>query len=78
MLARSVAQLCLTLQPYGPKPTRLLCPWNSPGKNIGVGSQALLHRLLPPQGSNPSLLLSPALQADSLPLSNQGSPELPL
>ena len=21
------------LQPHGPKPTRLLCPWNFPGKN---------------------------------------------
>ena len=67
-----------SLQPYGPEPPRLLCPRSSPGKNIGVGSQVLLRRLLPPQGSNPSLLLSPALQADSLPLSNQRSPELPL
>ena len=32
--------LCQTLQPYGLKPTRLLCPWDSPGKNAGVGCQA--------------------------------------
>ena len=25
-----------SLQPHGPQPTRLLCPWNSPGKNTGV------------------------------------------
>ena len=26
-----------SLQPYGLKPTRLLCPWDSPSKNTGVG-----------------------------------------
>ena len=26
-----------TLCPYGPKPARLLCPWDSPGKNMWVG-----------------------------------------
>ena len=32
----SVAQSCLTLcDPM--EPTRLLCPWNPPGKNTGVG-----------------------------------------
>ena len=25
-----------TLRPHGLQPTRLLCPWSSPGKNIGV------------------------------------------
>jgi len=24
------------LQPYGLQPARLLCPWDSPGKNTGV------------------------------------------
>ena len=38
-----VAQLCPTLlQPHGLQPTRLLCPWDSPGKNTGVGCHALL------------------------------------
>ena len=32
---------------------RLLCPWNSPGKNTGVGCQSLLQRIFPTQGSNP-------------------------
>ena len=29
--------------PHGLQPTRLLCPWNSPGKNTGVGCHFLLH-----------------------------------
>ena len=36
-----VAQLCLTLQPHGLQPTRLLCPWDSPGKSTGVGCHCL-------------------------------------
>ena len=38
------------------QPTRLLCPWNSPGKNMGVGSHFLLQGIFLTQGSNPSLL----------------------
>ena len=41
-------------------PTRLLCPWNSPGTNTGVGCHALLQGIFPIQGSN-TCLLSPAL-----------------
>jgi len=33
-----------------------LCPWNSPGKNTGMGSHSFLQRVFPTQGSNPSLL----------------------
>ena len=40
-------QLCPTLRPYGLKPTRLLCPWDSPGKNTGVGCPALLQGIFP-------------------------------
>ena len=29
--------------PHGRQPTRLLCPWDSPGKNTGVGCHFLLH-----------------------------------
>ena len=32
-------------------------PWNSPGKNIGVGSCSLLQGIFPTQGSNLRLLL---------------------
>ena len=37
-------------------PPRLLCPWNSLGKNTGVGSHSLLQRIFPTQGLNPGLL----------------------
>jgi len=35
---------------------RLLCPWNSSGKNTGVGCDPLLQRIFPTQGSNLGLL----------------------
>ena len=41
------------LQPHGLWPARLLCPWDSPGKNIGVGCHFLLQGIFPTQGSNP-------------------------
>ena len=41
-----------SLQSHGLLPTRLLCPWNSPGKNTGVGSHSLLQGIFPTQGSN--------------------------
>ena len=44
------------LQPHGLYPTRLLCPWDFPGKNTGVGCHFLLQGIFPTQGSNPSLL----------------------
>ena len=37
------------------KPTRLLCPQNSPGQNTGVGSHFLFQGIFPTQGSNPGL-----------------------
>ena len=38
------------------QPTRLHCPWKSPGKNTGVCSHYLLQRIFPIQGSNLGLL----------------------
>ena len=38
-----------------------LCPWDSPGKNTGVGCFALLQGIFPMQGLNPHLSASPAL-----------------
>ena len=32
-----------SLQPHGLQPTSLLCPWESPGKNAGVGCHFLLQ-----------------------------------
>ena len=40
-----------SLLPNGPGPTRLLCPWNPPGKNTGVGSHSLLQENLPHSGN---------------------------
>ena len=54
-----VTQLCLTLlQPHGLQPVRLLCPWDFPSKNAGMGCHFLSPRDLP----DPRMeLVSPAL-----------------
>ena len=36
-------QSCPTLRPHRRKPTRLRHPWDSPGKNTGVGCHILLQ-----------------------------------
>ena len=61
-----------SLRPRGLRPTRLLCPWNSPGKNAGVGCHSLLQGILPTQESNLSLLCLLHWQAGSFPLSHLG------
>ena len=55
-----VTKSCLTL--LWPDPpelylTRLLCPWESPGKNTGVGCHFLHQGIFSTQGSNSCLLL---------------------
>ena len=45
-----------SLQPHGLQPARILCPWDSPGKNTGVGCQFHLQGIFPAQGSNPGFL----------------------
>ena len=50
-----------SVKPYGLQPVRLLCLWDSPGKNTGVGYHALLQGIFLTQGSNPRLLHLPAL-----------------
>ena len=70
-----------SLQPYQPQPSATLstvaledplCPWDSPGKNIGMGCHALLQRIFLTQRSNLRLLrLLPRL-AGSLPLALPG------
>ena len=63
-----LAQLpsCVCLWPHVLLPTRLFCPWDFPGKNIGVGYHLLLQGIFPTQGSL-------HWQVSSLPLSYQGS-----
>ena len=51
-----MAQLCPTLCDTMNLALRLLCPWNSPGKNTGVGCHFLLQGIFPTQGWNPGLL----------------------
>ena len=66
-----------SLWPHRLQPTRLLCPWDSPGENTGVRCHALLQGIFPTQGSNPHLLHLQPLQADSLPPNHLGSPRSP-
>ena len=64
--------LSSSLWPHGLKPTRLLCPWDSPGKKTGVGCYALLQGIFPTQGSNPCLLCPLHWQMNTLPLTPPG------
>ena len=41
-----------SLWPHGLYTTRLLCPWNSPGKNTGVCSHSLFQEVFLTQGLN--------------------------
>ena len=59
------AQSCLTLQIHRLQLTRLLCPWDFPGKNTGVGCHSLFQGIFPTQGL---ILLLLHWQVDSLPL----------
>ena len=71
---RSASQSCPTLRPHDCSPPDS-CPWDSTGKDTGVGCGFLLQRIFPTQGSNPCLL---HWQADSLLLSYRGSPKTEL
>ena len=69
-------QLCPTLCDPTDKPTRLLCPWDSPGKNTGVGCHFLLHF----QPDSPltdfsfNLIVLPGSSADEKPTLYTGDP----
>ena len=52
---------------HGLWPARLLCAWDSLGKNTGVGCHALLQGIFPAQGSNPHILCLLYWQMGSLP-----------
>ena len=55
---RAVQQSCVLLAsscPHGLWPARLLCPWDSPGKNTGVGCHFLLQEIFLTWGLNPGL-----------------------
>ena len=61
-----------SLQPRGLQPTRLLWPWDSLGKNTGLGYHALLQEVCMTQGSNQSLMHLLHWQTGSLPLAPPG------
>ena len=56
LLCVSCSVMSNSFQPRGPQPARLLCPWDSPGKNTGVGCHFFLHGIFPTQVSNLGLL----------------------
>src|SRR5574337_790501 len=66
------AQWYLTFsKPHGLYSARLLCAWNSVGKNTGMGSYSFLQGISPTQGSNLGLLHCKQVLYH---LSHQGSP----
>ena len=62
-----------SLLPHGLQPARLLCPWDSPGKNTGVGFHALLQGIFPTQGLSPGL---PHCRWIIYQLSHKGNPRV--
>ena len=66
-----------SLCPYELQPSRLLCLWDSLGKNTGVGGHVLLQGTFLTQGLNPHLLqlLHCGWIFFFFLLSHQGSPE---
>ena len=59
-----------SLRSHGLYPSRLLCPWNSPGKDTGVGCYSPLHQIFLIQGLNPIL---PHFKQILYSLSHQGT-----
>ena len=57
----------------GGEERRFLCPWSSPGKNIGVGCHSLLQAIFPTQELNLGL---PHYRQILYHLSHQGSLEI--
>ena len=64
--------LSSSVQPCRLQLSRLLRPWDSPGKNTGVGCHFLFQRIFPTQGSNLGLLHCRQILYH---LSVQGSPD---
>ena len=70
VLSRSVVSD--SLGPHGLYPARLLCPWDFPGKNAGVGCHFLLQGIFLTR-VKPVSLVSSTLAGIFLPLSHQGN-----
>ena len=63
------------LRSHGLQPTRLLCPWNFPGKNTGAGCHFLRQQILPDSGIKHMSLASPALTSEFLITEPPGKPK---
>ena len=68
-VSRSV--MSYSLQSHGLQPARLLCPWDSSGKNTRVSCHSLLQGIFPVQGMN---LCLPHCWQILYHMSQQGSP----
>ena len=67
-------QSCLTLQPCGLQPARLICPWDSSGKSAGGGATPTSRGSSRP-GTEPVILRVLHGQVVSLPLVLPGKPK---
>ena len=74
LISNSGLSVSESLGPHGLQPTRILCPWRSPGENTGVGGHALLQGIFPTQGWKSGLLKLLHFLADFLPLSPRENP----
>ena len=70
-LAFSQESVSRSVVSHSLQPTRLLCPWDSAGKNTEVGCHSLLQGIFPMQRSNPALLHCRQILYH---LNHQGSP----
>ena len=62
-MCAKLLQSCPTFcDPIDCSPPMFLCPWDSPGKNIGVGCHALLQGIFPTQESKLLRVMSPAVE----------------
>ena len=75
-VCQAAAVMANSVQPRGLLPTRPLCPWDSPGRNTGVGCHVLLQGIFPTQGLNSRLLRLLHWRAGFLPLVTPGKPRL--
>ena len=76
LLLFSCSVMSDSLQPYVLWPARLLCPWDVPSKNTGVGCHCLLQGIISTQGSNLQSLSSPAVAGGFFTTALPGKPNI--
>ena len=62
---------------HGLQPASIFCPWDSPGKNTGMGCPFLIQGNLPNSGTEPAFPASPALAGKFFITEPAGKPPLP-